>query len=752
MPPTALPAYHNAEELPVTPSKDYPKLLTPALQEALREQDLPEAARLFATLAERHPGSLELWAELLDELAHHGYGWGDWAEHWPGGENGLERAIYFLVLGIQALQAEAFDKAGYFLQRSAECSPQSPVPLAYLGIMYESQGCPAEALTYYQRCLDLSPQLFSVLNAVGNLYHELGFYQEAVDHYQQAAPLLYEACNQAILLGNLGNSLRALGQLDEAIAVYTEAIALDPTQPNAPIFLAETLLEAGRYPLVIACVTDMLTMPEFDEWPRETQLGCYALLARAYFATEDFPGAALFHWLRNGNRLNEDDREGVSALLKALFGWAIRSPGDAAGEFMLAKINRHLGYLDAALHHAKRAVKLQPEKPEHFVELGAALLLQHKQPVALEAFEEAQIHAPDKAETHALRAMALWEESPKQAEAALLEAMRLEPNQALHHCDLAYMHHAHGRPEAAARSFQKALLLWDRAPVIYGPHGPAAIRGCYSDVTDPYLAENANSPVAAPRLLTAANFLILSGRREMARKALHRLLTEQPTHHDALRTYAWLLTREGWLPEALSMWRKALALAPDDSVSRYFALRCLSSEGPDGKKAAIQALEQALEADANDYMARLLLAKLLEPSEEALRHFETLCLQLPGFYSTWYFRAQSHFHRRQADQALPCLEKAVQLNPAFAPARQLLSQVHLQLGNVAASHVELGESYILLNKNHRARAAFEEALAIEPERSSALAGLRRIERRLARLENPKPADLYMIIRPRYRTS
>ena len=180
-------------------SRDYPRLLTPALQDALRDQELAEAVRLFQALNERQDDPLELWAELLDELVHHHVSWPDWAEAWPGGEAGLDRAVFFLVMGILALQEEAFERASYYLHRSAESAPESPVPLAYIGIMLESQGCPAEALSFYHRCLELDPDLFSVLNAVGNLYHELGFYEQAVTYYRRAFPLLQESVNQSIL-------------------------------------------------------------------------------------------------------------------------------------------------------------------------------------------------------------------------------------------------------------------------------------------------------------------------------------------------------------------------------------------------------------------------------------------------------------------------------------------------------------------------------------------------------------------------
>lgn len=734
----------------MSPPRDYPKLLTPEVQGAMRDGDLAEAVRLYRPLVaenERAGDVLALWAELMDELAHGGYGWSDWAEHWPGGEAALDRAVYFLVVGIKALQEEAFDLAGYYLNRAAETSPDSPVPLAYIGIMHESLGCPSEALAYYQRCLDLDPDLFSILNAGGNLYHELGFYEQAVELYSRAAPLLHEAGNQAILLGNLGNSQRALGHVDDAIATYTEAIALDPSQPNNPLFLAETLLEARRAGQAVSCLVDTVQAPFFDEWPPEARRSCYGLLARAHTMAGEHAAAAVFWWLHLGGRLDEEQADGVNSLLKAFFAWAIEQPGDPVVDGLLAKLNRHLGHVDAALLHAKRAVKAVPDRADHFMELGATLLLHDKTPVALEAFEEAAALAPDRAEIHAFRALALWQADPEAAEVALYEAIRLEPCQALHRCDLAWLRLARGDARRARQAFEEALLLWDRAPVLYGSHGPAAQRGCYSDVVDPYLAENAFTPEAATRLITAANYLILSGRREAARKALHRLLSEQPDHLDALRNYAWLLGRQGWTAEALSIWRRVLAIEPEDHVSRFFALRAMAT---DDKAGAIRELEAALAERADDHLARLLLAKLVEPGAEALAHYETLARRLPEMYSPWYWTGQCHFHRREIDAARPMLEKATTLNPGFAPARQLLAQCYAQLGDQARSHQHMGAFYLLNGKYHLAREQFEDALALDAAMGEAKDGLARVERRLTMLEDPRPADAVRLVAPRYR--
>jgi glutamyl-tRNA synthetase len=171
----------------------------------------------------------------------------------------------------------------------------------------------------------------------------------------------------------------------------------------------------------------------------------------------------------------------------------------------------------------------------------------------------------------------------------------------------------------------------------------------------------------------------------------------------------------------------------------------------DLKKAeAINGLEVALGDAADDHLARLLLAKLREPSAEALAHFETLSRRLPEMYSTWYWFGQAHFHRREIDSAQHPLERAVALNPSFAPARQLLAQVYGQLGDQARQHQHMGFSYLLTAKYHLAREHFEEALALDGEMSEAQEGLARVERRLTMLEQPRPADVVRLVAPRYR--
>ena len=84
--------------------------------------------------------------EMIDELldAHAAFDQGAIVRHKVGGANALEQPVYFLVLGIQALQEEAFDKATYYLQRCVEVS-QSVGMSTYFSLPLGSSGSQVES-------------------------------------------------------------------------------------------------------------------------------------------------------------------------------------------------------------------------------------------------------------------------------------------------------------------------------------------------------------------------------------------------------------------------------------------------------------------------------------------------------------------------------------------------------------------------------------------------------------------------------
>ena len=92
------------------------------------------------------------------------------------------------------------------------------------------------------RCVRRSSELLS----------DEDFYQEAVlaaerEHYQDALDLLHRIKNrnQARVLNYIGYSTRKLGRLEEGIAYYQKALALNPDYVLAREYLGEGLLNKG---------------------------------------------------------------------------------------------------------------------------------------------------------------------------------------------------------------------------------------------------------------------------------------------------------------------------------------------------------------------------------------------------------------------------------------------------------------------------------------------------------------------------
>ncbi|MEB3198759.1 MAG: tetratricopeptide repeat protein [Candidatus Sericytochromatia bacterium] len=719
--------------------RDYPKLLTRCLVDAIAERDwelvlaeVQRALEVVSPLGER----LSFWSEFLDELLRSHATWQDFETHWPGGSEGLEKPEYFLILGLQALSEESFERAGYFLARAAEVAPDSHVPLAYLGILHESLGCPSEALAYYDGALELKPGLFSVLNAAGNLCHELGFHRRAVSYYKEARPLLVEPVNQAVVVGNLGNSHRALGQMDAAIRSYTEALALDPSAHTTALALGECLLDSHRYQEAIACLEGQVHSPTFDSWSEEARGKAFATLARAHALDENPPAALACWWNHLGGKLADEPNEGVVALLKALYAWAITHPSDPLCELLLAAVNRRLGYLDSALLHAKRAAKDLPRHAAAFAELGAALLAYGREPVALEALDEAVSLAPERAVYRAMRATATWRNHPGLAEADLQEAIRLEPGDASLRCDLAWLRLSADEYDDAQEHFTHALFLREDAPILHGHHGPCSKRGSFSDLLDPLESELRHEDTASAHWMSGAAYAAIAGRYDLARQLLQGILADAPDNLDAIRNYAWLLTQNEHSVDATPWWARAVKLAPWDQVSRFFLFKGQATRPGESRRELIPTIREALEAEPHFHLARLLLARALDPDPEARLHLEYLVQALPGLYSPWFWLGKASFHRRDIKGARPPLEKSVQLNKAFLPARQMLVQCYTHLGDMARAHFHQAHCHLLSGHLHRAQDSFQRALELDGDLHEAEVGLHEIANRQQAQKRP----------------
>jgi protein O-mannosyl-transferase len=112
-----------------------------------------------------------------------------------------------------------------------------------LGVAFEQEGKPDEALIEYREAAKLAPTRYQIHNNLGNLLDTLGQPNAALAEYREAIRLDPQA---PFLHDSLGIVLVELGKSDEAMNEFTNAAQLDPTYPWAHFQMAKALLKQGR--------------------------------------------------------------------------------------------------------------------------------------------------------------------------------------------------------------------------------------------------------------------------------------------------------------------------------------------------------------------------------------------------------------------------------------------------------------------------------------------------------------------------
>jgi predicted O-linked N-acetylglucosamine transferase (SPINDLY family) len=419
-------------------------------------------------------------------------------------------------------------QAGYEAVLARE--PRTFAALHMLGVLALQAGNAEDAALWIARALEVLPSDAGARNNLGEALRRLGRLPEAIESYRAAIAI---APDYADAHFNLGGVLRRLGRNAEAAQSYRTAVSLNPSFPEAHLRLGETLSQLGRPVQAIEALQAALALD--------------GNLAKAHSSL----GVAL----SAAGRLDE-------ALASCQRAIALQ-PGLAIAHLNAGNVLREKGFLDEAIAAYRAAIECDPRLAEAFNNLGNALKHQGKSGEALQCYEHAVALAPEFAEPR-LNAAKLLREDGRLADAAAAYRALLEgyPDLAEAHFDLGNALKGLGDIAGALECYRKALQIDPEF---------AEARWAFAMSQLPLVAEDeaaqSASREAFARELAALQDWCMAGGPEKAARAVG---TQQPfylayqegNHRDLLAAYGRLCA------QLMGAWQRASNVGAPAPVTR----------------------------------------------------------------------------------------------------------------------------------------------------------------------------------------
>ena len=274
---------------------------------------------------------------------------------------------------------------------------------------------------------DEGPRSRGAYEGLGQSYHRLGQDEQAFQAYTQAISIDPSDPNG---YAGRGDCLTSLRLLDQAVADFTEAIRLDSSHSRAHAGRGTALADQGRF---AAALTD------FDR-----AIALDPKFARAY----SFRGA--LHAQMGRNPLALADYDTLIGLI----------PADAGAYKDRGGINVRLGRFDAAIKDLNESIRLDPQRAKAYLNRGAAYngLAQYEK--AIDDLSEAIRLEPESAGAFTNRGLACFGAGRyDQAIVDLSEAIQLAPRNAIPYFNRAEIFARLGVRDRAVADYNEALRL-----------------------------------------------------------------------------------------------------------------------------------------------------------------------------------------------------------------------------------------------------------------------------------------------------
>ncbi|XP_042323572.1 protein O-mannosyl-transferase TMTC1 isoform X5 [Sceloporus undulatus] len=225
-------------------------------------------------------------------------------------------------------------------QAGIENCPESSDLHNNYGVFLVDTGSPETAVSHYQKAIQLSPSHHVAMVNLGRLYRSLGQNKEAETWYKRAL----KVTRKAEILTPLGALYYNTGRYEDALKVYREAAALQPSNKDTRLALAQVLAMMGQTKEAEQMTNHIVT--------EEAEcLECYRLLSAIYSKQENYNKA--LEAIDKALQLKPKDPKVISELF-----------------FTKGNQLREQNHLDKAFESYKVSVDLNPEQAQAWMNMG----------------------------------------------------------------------------------------------------------------------------------------------------------------------------------------------------------------------------------------------------------------------------------------------------------------------------------------------------------------------------------------------
>nr|XP_013802585.1 PREDICTED: transmembrane and TPR repeat-containing protein 1 [Apteryx mantelli mantelli] len=253
---------------------------------------------------------------------------------------GPEFADAYSSLASLLAEQERFKEAEEVYKAGIENCPESSDLHNNYGVFLVDTGAPERAVSHYREAISLSPNHHVAMVNLGRLYRSLGQNKEAEAWYKRAL----KVSQKTEILSPLGALYYNTGRYEEALQVYREAVSLQPSNKEIHLALAQVLAMMGR-------TKEAEKMTNHILYEDAECLECYRLLSAIYSKQEHY--AKALEVIDKALQLKPKDPKVISELF-----------------FTKGNQLREQNLLDKAFESYKRAVELNPDQAQAWMNMG----------------------------------------------------------------------------------------------------------------------------------------------------------------------------------------------------------------------------------------------------------------------------------------------------------------------------------------------------------------------------------------------